>query len=79
MTARQIAIQDIKDDLKAENRCFLAFHKELNPVMHSLVKEQLQRQGYEPKMRNKTQLVAHCLFSYATGEVKLNNYSKYYE
>lgn len=44
MSAREQAIQDIKDDLKKSNCFFIAFRKELNPVMRALVKEQLKAQ-----------------------------------
>ena len=44
MTAKQVAVRDIKNDLRQYAKCFLAFHKELDPVMKQLVKEQLKAQ-----------------------------------
>lgn len=38
MTARSQAIQDIKESLSEEGRCFLSFRKELNPTMRELIK-----------------------------------------
>ena len=45
MTARQQAIQDIKDDLRQHNLSFIAFRKELNPIMDRLVNQQLKEQS----------------------------------
>lgn len=42
--AREQAIKDIKEELEREHKAFIAFRKELNPVMNELVKEQLQEQ-----------------------------------
>lgn len=39
MTARHQAIEDIKNELKMSQRCFLAYRKELNPVIDEIVKE----------------------------------------
>ena len=44
MTAKQQAIQDIKDSLKKEGKAFIAFRSELNPVMRKLVSNQLKEQ-----------------------------------
>ena len=75
MTAKQQAILDIKEDLERQNKCFLAFRSELDSVMGKLVREQLHAQ-YRPRQRQKTQLIAHCLFSHSS--VNYNNYEKYY-
>ena len=55
MTAKQLAIQDIKDDLKAQGKCFLAFHSELNPIMNKLVTRQIRRQKQlqSPSLQNQ--------------------------
>lgn len=53
MTARQQAILDIKEELKAQGKSFLAFRTNLNPVMKELVKDQLSKQ-------------AHCLSSFTS-------------
>ncbi len=38
MNARSQAIQDIRESLKQEGRCFITFRKELNPTMRELLK-----------------------------------------
>lgn len=45
MTAQQSAIQDIKDDLRQQGKCFIAFYKELDPIMSYLVSEQIHQQN----------------------------------
>ena len=80
MSTKESAIQDIKEDLKKQRKCFIAFHNELNPVMRKLVIQQLREQSNLSQARpshSNSQLVAHCFFT-ASGKVKLNNYSKYY-
>ena len=42
--AKAQAIRDIKKELRAHNQTFMAFIKELNPVMDKLVDEQLEGQ-----------------------------------
>lgn len=44
MTAYQSAINDIKDDLKSLNKCFLSFRKELNPIMKDIVDNAIKKQ-----------------------------------
>jgi len=44
MSIREIAIKDIREDLRKEGKSFLAFHRELNPVMNELVKNQIKAQ-----------------------------------
>ena len=44
MSAKQVAIQDIKQELSIQGKCFLAFRKELNPVMKELVNNQIKAQ-----------------------------------
>ena len=44
MTAKNLAIRDIKESLRKQGKCFLAFRKDLNPVMELLVSEQLKAQ-----------------------------------
>lgn len=83
MTARQLAEQDIKEDLQKNNKCFIAFHKELNPVMRTLVRQQLKEQinlsPFHPTSHPKTnsQLIARC--SFAKGGLCYENYEKYYK
>ena len=81
MSAKEYAVQDIKDDLMKEKRSFLAFRKELNPVMRRLVSRQIKDQiilnPYPTPSHSNSQLVAHCFFS--KGKVRLNNYAKYYD
>lgn len=80
MSTKELAIQDIKEDLKKQGKCFITFHNELNPVMRKLVIQQLREQNNLSQARpshTNSQLVAHCFFA-ASGKVKLHNYSKYY-
>lgn len=71
MTAKQQAMEDIKNDLLEHGKCFIAFKSELNPIMRKLVSEQLkaQKKVHAPK---KVQHVAHCFFVKATGEAVLS-------
>ncbi len=46
MTAKQQAIHDIQQELKSCGKCFLAFREELNPIMDSLVANQLKQQSH---------------------------------
>ena len=82
MTPKDLAVKDIKDDLMKENKAFLAFHNELNPAIRRIVSSQIREQvsitnPFNMPIRHKTQLMARCFF--CKGEVKLENYSKYYE
>lgn len=38
------AIQDIKEDLERQHKCFISFVQELDEVMEALVEEQSQEQ-----------------------------------
>lgn len=49
MSPKEQAILDIKNDLRQQGKSFLAFHKELNPVMDSLVNSQLKAQELQQK------------------------------
>lgn len=80
MSAREIATKDIKQELEKNDKCFLTFHKELNPVMRRLVSRQIKDQislnhFFTPSHTN-SQLVARCFF--CKGEAILDNYNKYY-
>ena len=82
MSAKEQAVLDIKNDLKAQGKCFIAFRSELNPVMHKLVTRQIMEQKQHALFpsqctRTNSQLMAHCFF--LKGQVKLFNYSSYYE
>lgn len=44
MSAKQCAERDIRESLKIQGKCFLAFRTELNPIMDTLVNEQLKAQ-----------------------------------
>ena len=44
MSAKESAIQDIQSELEKQGKSFLAFRTKLDPVMNSLVNEQLQMQ-----------------------------------
>ena len=44
MSARTQAIQDMIPELKKRNKSFIAFRRELNPVMRKLVSQQIKEQ-----------------------------------
>ena len=44
MTAKQQAVKDIKRSLKEQRVSFLAFHRELDPVMEEIVNDYLEEQ-----------------------------------
>lgn len=44
MTAKGQAIQDIKDELKNEDKCFIAFRKNLNPTINAIVAKYIKQQ-----------------------------------
>ena len=83
MSAKEWAIQDMLPELRKSNKCFLAFKKELNPVMRKLVSKQIQAQmvlnPFKSPSHSNSQLVAHCFFSKSSGEVNYSDYSKYYK
>jgi hypothetical protein len=73
MTPKDLAVKDMKEDLSKENKSFLAFHNELNPVMRKIVSSQIRKQvsitnPFNMPVRHKTQLMARCFFC----KVKLN-------
>ena len=82
MTARDKATQDIREDLMHQNKCFIAFKSELNPIMRRLVREQLREQNklphYSRPNRSNSRLIAHCCFIAASNTATLSNYQKYY-
>ena len=82
MTPKDLAVQDMREDLNRQNKSLLAFHNELNPAMRKIVFSQIKEQvsitnPFNMPVRHKTQLMARCFF--ANGQVKLENYRKYYE
>lgn len=83
MNAKEAAIRDMIPELKKHNKCFLAFKKELNPIMRRLVKNQIKQQNalnpFHFPSKSSSQLVAHCFFSKSLGTAKLYNYKEYYE
>lgn len=44
MSAKQQAIKDIKDELRQNSQCFIAFRSELNPIMKELVSNYINLQ-----------------------------------
>lgn len=44
MTAKGQAIQDIKDELKNEDKCFIAFRKNLNLTINAIVAKYIKQQ-----------------------------------
>ena len=84
MSAKQQAIRDIKEFLKKESKCFLAFRTELNPVMAYLVNSQIKAQMHKNRKRKKfinskinSQKVASCFFI-AANRADYTDYSQYY-
>jgi hypothetical protein len=81
MSPKEQAIKDIKSELRESGKSFLAFRKNLNPIMRQLTHQQIRQQlSLNPlamPLRKKTQLIAHCFF--CKGKVTLNNYTKYYK
>lgn len=43
--AKKKAIQDIKEDLMQEGKCFLAFRKKLNPTIGNMVRKYINSQN----------------------------------
>lgn len=81
MSAKEQATLDIMADLEKSNKSFIAFRRELNPVMRKLVSHQIRQQQeafslFNSNLNAHSQLMARCFF--AKGEVKLENYTKYY-
>lgn len=84
MTAKQIAIQDIKNEFKLSGKTFLAYKQELNGIMRKLVSNQIKEQkkvaftlfSYVPKAN--CQIVAQCKYK-APNDVTLELYDEYYE
>ena len=82
MSAKEQATLDIMADLEKSNKSFIAFRRELNPVMRKLVSHQIRQQQetfspFNPNLNAHSQLMARCFF--AKGEVRLENYTKYYK
>lgn len=44
MSVRELAIKDIKNELKQESKCFLAFNTQLNPKIRNIVKSYINLQ-----------------------------------
>ena len=44
MSAKDYAVKDIRESLEIKGKCFLAFRRELDPIMDSLVEEQIEQQ-----------------------------------
>lgn len=81
MSAKEQAIIDMLPELEKRNKNFIAFRRELNPVMRKLVSQQIKEQQnitpFSTPTPSTSQLIAHCFF--CKGEVKYSNYSKYYK
>lgn len=45
INARQMALHDIKVELESQNKCFIAFKVDLNPVMRKMVEEYIKQQS----------------------------------
>ena len=85
MSAREIALRDIQDDLNKENKQFINFRSNLNSVMRRLVSNHIKQQQCKSSnslwaySKANSQLVARCLFSFATEKATLCNYNHYYD
>lgn len=81
MTAKEQAVQDIQNELNKQGKCFIAFRTELDPIMESLERNQIEEQNSlfkeDPFIKGHSQLMATCLFC-KTGIV-YENYTHYYE
>lgn len=44
MNAREQAIKDIKEELRKQHKCFLAFHKELDSPIEKIIKSYTTKQ-----------------------------------
>ena len=60
MTARQQAERDIRESLKQNHKSFIAFRKELNPVMKEIVSEYTEAQE-----KSKEERISWCLSGWA--------------
>lgn len=56
MSPKKQAIQDIREELQRNGRCFLAFHSELNPIMRRLVNNQIKLQQ---SVKSKVKKIIH--------------------
>lgn len=54
MSAKETAIHDILEELRATHKSFIAFRSELNPVMRNLVKKQIKKQKQCQSSKNMT-------------------------
>ena len=82
MTPKDLAVQDIQNDLSKQGKSFLAFHNELNPAMRKIVFSQIKEQvsitnPFNMPVRHRRELMARCFF--AKGKVILENYINYYK
>lgn len=44
MTVKELATEDIKDELRQESKSFLAFRKKLDPIMDKMVNDYIKLQ-----------------------------------
>lgn len=52
-TARAAALRDIKESLKKEGKCFLAFRSDLNSIMEEIVDTYATLQDEETNSKNQ--------------------------
>ena len=45
MSVREVATQDIKQDLELHGKCFIMFQEKLDPYMEMLVNERIKEQS----------------------------------
>ena len=83
--ARKKAVEDMMADLEREHKSFIAFRRDLNPVMNDLEHDYLHAQRHlvdieRPKViRVNGQLMAHFYFCVTTQSVRCKNYLTYYQ
>ena len=44
MSVQELATRDIQEELSKNGKCFIAFHRELNPIMGKLVSIHIKSQ-----------------------------------
>lgn len=44
MNAKELAVRDIKEELRKYNKCFLAFHSELNSPIRKIIRSYIKKQ-----------------------------------
>lgn len=81
MSVKECAIQDIKEDLKKQEKSFIGFIQSLDPIMDDLVNSHIKAQEEKGMFKyydkSNSRLEARCL--YDSGKITFLSYTKYYE